>query len=135
MQDESKHSRTLSEHFLLLYSEAVLANIETVTRRHCDGCKVHNASQTRHSCLMWETTAKLCAYFDEIADSVDADAITTRWCVDVEDFPIAKDYLAMYKLKFTCADWRAVEVTSSAWRQELLDRCRRLIRDYAAEEL
>jgi hypothetical protein len=63
---------------------------------------------------MWETTAKLGAYFDEIADSVDADAITTRWCVEVEDFPISKDYLAKYKLKFTCVDWRTVQVASSA---------------------
>jgi hypothetical protein len=84
---------------------------------------------------MWETTAKLGAYFDEIADAVDADAITTRWCMEVEDFPISKDSLAMYELKFTCDDWRSIEVTSTAWRQELFAHCRRLIRDREDEEL
>ena len=127
MEDESESSRLLSEHFLTLYSKALLKHTESVARRHCCGCEVDHPSQSRHSCLMWPVAEKVCTYFDEIVDCVDADSVTRRWCVDIASFAIDKGFLAMYKLKYVCVDWRTIEVASPAWREKLYKRTCRLI--------
>ena len=54
-------------------------------------------------------------------DSIDDKDITDQWCKDVDNLPIPKDYLELYKVKYFCEDWRNIELTSPEWRQYLYD--------------
>jgi hypothetical protein len=129
MEDEAQYSRLLDERLSTLYASALVRNIETVSRKYCYGCEVQHPSQTKHSCVMWDTNNKLRAHFAELVDSVDVDELVQQWCKEVESLPLPPGYLELYKLKFTCEAWRNLELTSSEWRDKLYGCCLRLVQD------
>ena len=125
---EAHFSQQLDGHFVFLYGTEVQRNIKSVSQRHCDGCAVAHLSQTKHSCIMWSSEEKLRVYFNVVVDSVVASDIAEQCSKDADTMPIPRGYLEMYKLKFSCEDWRNIEVSSSKWRQTLYEFTLRLIK-------
>ena len=118
----------LDHEFLFIYARTMHKNIEKVTREQCYGCQIDHPLQTQHPCIMWCEEEKLTNYFTEIMASVNEEEVLQQWSDNVERLDVPPYFLAMYKLKLFCDDWRATEMKSGGWNDRLYNHVSQLIR-------
>lgn len=108
------------------YANEILHRLREVIHRHCEGCVLDSLSQLDHTCLNSTKRQQLSLHFEDILKLLDEGDILVKWrqaVTPLED----ETYLAMYELKFNCADWRETMKTPS-WKYRMMKLSVQLLR-------
>ena len=129
LTEEKKTIFLLESNFHQVYARALLNVFASSLMKMCYGCVVDHPSQIHHECLILseEETVQLC--FDDMLKNVDEDAILQIWNQNVNNLQdISPEVLSDYKLRIFSNEWRANDMKTLSWRENMQRTVIRLIK-------
>jgi hypothetical protein len=128
--DHQQQMEILNTSFEDAYAKAMVKLFPDSLAECCYGCITDHFSQLHHQCLMMSKDEQIEFCFDTMLKNVDELDVLAKWSETSSTLDrVSPDVLGLVKLKFSCVDWRATDMKSSKWRDDMMDAMLKLIRE------
>lgn len=126
--DERQQVLLLDSYFEHIYARALIDLFPVTLKECCYGCITDHGSQVHHQCVMLSTEEQIQFCFEDTLKKVDEQDLLIKWCDACTKLEcVSPEILAMYKLKIYCADWRAGDMKSESWKENMRGRMYQII--------
>lgn len=119
--------RVLEDQFNIFYANAIIAMIDVIAHKHCDGCLTSHLSQTHHSCITLSINEKLEKLFPMTIHSVNENEILCQWEKSIESMNIDVNVFETYKKNLTSSKWRETHLKTSLWENKIFNMVKRML--------